>query len=44
MNTQPPMRCARRSWAGTIQPKDVFVATKLWNNNHRPERVKQIPR
>jgi diketogulonate reductase-like aldo/keto reductase len=26
--------------AGTIQRKDVFITTKLWNNNHRPERVK----
>src|SRR6201993_3183159 len=26
--------------AGTIQRKDVFVTTKVWNNNHRPERVK----
>ena len=26
--------------AGTIKREDVFVATKLWNNNHRPERVK----
>jgi alcohol dehydrogenase (NADP+) len=26
--------------AGTIGRKDVFVATKLWNTNHRPERVK----
>lgn len=26
--------------AGAIRRKDVFVATKLWNNNHRPERVK----
>jgi diketogulonate reductase-like aldo/keto reductase len=26
--------------AGMIQRKDVFVTTKLWNNNHRPERVK----
>ena len=26
--------------AGKIQRKDVFVTTKLWNNNHRPERVK----
>jgi diketogulonate reductase-like aldo/keto reductase len=26
--------------ARTIQRKDVFVTTKLWNNNHRPERVK----
>jgi diketogulonate reductase-like aldo/keto reductase len=25
--------------AGTIKRQDVFVATKLWNNNHRPERV-----
>jgi len=26
--------------AGAIKREDVFVATKLWNNNHRPERVK----
>jgi diketogulonate reductase-like aldo/keto reductase len=26
--------------AGTVQRQDVFVTTKLWNNNHRPERVK----
>src|ERR1700756_3124266 len=26
--------------AGTIRRKDVFVTTKVWNNNHRPERVK----
>src|ERR1700752_5504609 len=26
--------------AGRIQRQDVFVTTKLWNNNHRPERVK----
>ena len=26
--------------AGTIQRQDVFVTTKLWNTNHRPERVK----
>jgi diketogulonate reductase-like aldo/keto reductase len=25
--------------AGTIRREDVFVTTKLWNNNHRPERV-----
>lgn len=25
---------------GTIKREEVFVATKLWNNNHRPERVK----
>jgi diketogulonate reductase-like aldo/keto reductase len=25
--------------AGTIAREDVFIATKLWNNNHRPERV-----
>ena len=24
---------------GAIGRKDVFVTTKLWNNNHRPERV-----
>jgi diketogulonate reductase-like aldo/keto reductase len=26
--------------AGTIRREDVFVSTKLWNTNHRPERVK----
>ena len=26
--------------AGTIKREEVFIATKLWNNNHRPERVK----
>lgn len=26
--------------AGTIQRNNVFVTTKLWNNNHRGERVK----
>src|SRR6516162_9245607 len=26
--------------AGNIKRQDVFVATKLWNTNHRPERVK----
>lgn len=25
---------------GAVKRGDVFVATKLWNNNHRPERVK----
>jgi diketogulonate reductase-like aldo/keto reductase len=25
--------------AGTVQRADLFVTTKLWNNNHRPERV-----
>jgi len=25
---------------GKIKRGDVFIATKLWNNNHRPERVK----
>src|SRR5436305_10034478 len=25
---------------GTIKRDDVFVITKLWNTNHRPERVK----
>jgi diketogulonate reductase-like aldo/keto reductase len=25
---------------GRIQRKDVFIITKLWNTNHRPERVK----
>ena len=26
--------------AGRIKREDVFVTTKLWNTNHRPERVK----
>ena len=26
--------------AGNVRREDVFVATKLWNTNHRPERVK----
>src|SRR4051794_8168661 len=26
--------------AGKIKREDVFVATKLWNTNHRPERAK----
>jgi diketogulonate reductase-like aldo/keto reductase len=25
---------------GTVRREDVFVTTKLWNTNHRPERVK----
>jgi len=25
---------------GKIKREDVFIATKLWNSNHRPERVK----
>ncbi|MGA8595015.1 MAG: hypothetical protein WB676_09750 [Bryobacteraceae bacterium] len=26
--------------AGGIAREDIFVTTKLWNTNHRPERVK----
>ena len=26
--------------AGTLRREDFFVTTKLWNSNHRPERVK----
>lgn len=26
--------------AGTVRREDLFVTTKLWNTNHRPERVK----
>jgi diketogulonate reductase-like aldo/keto reductase len=26
--------------AGTARREDVFIITKLWNTNHRPERVK----
>jgi diketogulonate reductase-like aldo/keto reductase len=25
--------------SGTVRRKDIFVTTKLWNTNHRPERV-----
>jgi alcohol dehydrogenase (NADP+) len=24
---------------GTVRREDLFITTKLWNNNHRPERV-----
>ena len=34
----PP--CRRRSGRGRSQRSDVFVTTKLWNSNHRPERVR----
>src|SRR3954452_12309682 len=27
--------------AGKIKREEVFIATKLWNNNHRPERAKR---
>src|ERR1700744_4946487 len=26
--------------AGTLRREDLFVTTKLWNSNHRPERVR----
>jgi diketogulonate reductase-like aldo/keto reductase len=26
--------------AGKIKREEVFITTKVWNNNHRPERVK----
>jgi diketogulonate reductase-like aldo/keto reductase len=26
--------------AGTVAREDVFITTKLWNTNHRPERVR----
>src|SRR6201990_3223823 len=26
--------------AGAVRREEVFVTTKLWNTNHRPERVK----
>src|SRR5580692_11581898 len=26
--------------AGKVKREEVFIATKVWNNNHRPERVK----
>lgn len=27
--------------AGGVRREDVYIITKLWNNNHRPERVKR---
>src|SRR5262245_65544162 len=27
--------------AGKIRREEVFVSTKLWNTNHRPERVRR---
>jgi diketogulonate reductase-like aldo/keto reductase len=30
--------------AGMVGREDVFVTTKLWNTNHRPERVKNDER
>ena len=32
------MQDVYKDW--TIQREEIFVTTKLWNNNHRPERVK----
>jgi alcohol dehydrogenase (NADP+) len=26
--------------AGTVRREELFIATKLWNNNHHPDRVK----
>ena len=41
---QRSARSARRSKScsptATVRREDLFVTTKLWNNNHRPERVK----
>ncbi|MDE2491729.1 MAG: aldo/keto reductase [Elusimicrobia bacterium] len=30
----------KQAFAGGLKRDDVFVSTKLWNSNHRPERVK----
>lgn len=31
----------KEAWeAGTVRREELFVITKLWNNNHRPDRVK----
>src|SRR6516225_1312261 len=27
-------------WNGGVKREEIFIGTKLWNNNHRPERVK----
>ncbi len=31
--------CATHSRWGAVARADVFITTKLWNTNHRPERV-----
>jgi diketogulonate reductase-like aldo/keto reductase len=31
---------ALKELCGTVRRDELFVTTKLWNNNHRPERVK----
>jgi len=33
------LRAGIAASAGTIAREDIFVTTKLWNSNHRPERV-----
>ena len=40
MKNRSAKQCGRCSSEGKVKRKDVFVETKLWNNNHRPERVK----
>ena len=39
MNKRWAMPCARSSTREPLRGSDVFVTTKLWNTNHRPERV-----
>jgi diketogulonate reductase-like aldo/keto reductase len=34
------MRYRKRSRRERFGGRNVFVTTKLWNTNHRPERVK----
>lgn len=40
-NEEPVGEAIRESFeAGTLRREDLFITTKLWNTNHRPERVK----
>ena len=40
LNRPSAMRLQETFKTGAIQRNDVFVTTKLWNSNHRPERVR----
>jgi len=37
-------RALEAGLAGGIAREDIFVTTKLWNSNHRPERVDRLSR
>ncbi len=40
MKSRWAKQCGAVFKEGKVKRKDVFVGTKLWNNNHRPERVR----